>query len=83
MTHEDFRKIEQAVATGHADMAAQLGISEVSVKRYATAAQPIPAHVARLTVALLTMKKEGLEKTFSKLLAKYHCDTYEIGKVSA
>jgi len=75
MTPEDFQAIEQALATTHFDMAQQLGISEVSVKRYATGAQPIPQHIAKLTVALLLIGNEDLQKKFEKLLAKYHRDT--------
>jgi len=75
MNSEDFQTIEGAVATTHADMASQLGISEVSVKRYATGAQPIPEHISKLTVALLLIQNEELQKKFAKMLAKYHADT--------
>lgn len=56
-------------------MAQQLGISEVSVKRYATGGQPIPQHIAKLAVALLLIQTEDIQRKFSKLLAKYHGDT--------
>jgi DNA-binding transcriptional regulator YdaS (Cro superfamily) len=75
MNPEDFQAIEGAVATTHADMASKLGISEVSVKRYATGAQPIPAHISKLVVALLLIQNEELQKKFSRLLAKYQRDT--------
>jgi hypothetical protein len=76
MKHEKFRAVESAVAETHDDMAKRLGISEVSVKRYATGAQPIPEHIARLAVALLLMQREGLHKKFENLLDKYHDDTH-------
>lgn len=75
MNSEDFQSIEGAVATTHADMALKLGISEVSVKRYATGAQLIPEHIAKLTVALLLIQTEELQKKFAKLLVKYQGDT--------
>lgn len=75
MNSEDFRSIEGAVATTHADMALKLGISEVSVKRYATGAQTIPEHVAKLSVALLLIQTEELQKKFAKLVVKYRGDT--------
>lgn len=75
MTNDEFRAVESAVAEGHADMAGLLGISEVSVKRYATGSQPVPDHIAKLTVALLLVQREGLQKKFSALLDKYHRDT--------
>ena len=76
MNNEDFRAIESALELQHAEMAAALGVSEVSVKRYATGAQPVPKHVAKLAVAMLLIEREGLERKFSNLLAKYHGDTY-------
>jgi plasmid maintenance system antidote protein VapI len=75
MTHEEFRALEMSLAGSHAAMAELLGVSEISVKRYATGAQPIPADIARLAVALLLIADEGLQKKFSRLLAKYHADT--------
>ena len=75
MTNDEFRAVESAVADGHADMARRLGISEVSVKRYATGTQPVPEHIAKLTVALLLVQREGLQKKFESLLDKYHRDT--------
>jgi transcriptional regulator with XRE-family HTH domain len=76
MTQDEFRAVESAVSETHADMAERLGISEVSVKRYATGTQPIPEHIARLAVALLLMQREGLQKKFETLLDKYHGDTH-------
>ena len=76
MTSEEFRDIEKTLATGHADMAAQLGISEVSVKRYATGSQPVPEPVARLMVALVVMSQNRpLQRRFQELLATYQADT--------
>jgi hypothetical protein len=76
MNKEEFRAVELAISDGHADMAKRLGISEVSVKRYAIGSQPVPEPIAKLTVALLLMQKEGLQKKFELLLAKYHGDTH-------
>ena len=76
MTQDEFRAVELAVSEKHADMAKRLGISEVSVKRYATGTQPIPEHIARLAVALLLMQREGLQKKFENLLDRYHGDTH-------
>lgn len=75
MTSEEFREIEGALAHGHADMASQLGISEVSVKRYATASQPIPENIARLMVALLVLSNGRHLKDFREALARYQSDT--------
>ncbi len=76
MTSDDFRAIEQSLATGHADMAAQLGLAEVSVKRYATGSQPVPEHIARLMVALVVIAESKAQKRrFQELLATYHSDT--------
>ena len=75
MTKEEFRAIEGKLATGHAHMARLLGLSEVSVKRYATGAQVIPKHIETLTLALLLIDKENLQKKLGRMLAKYHTDT--------
>ena len=76
MTSDEFRNIEKTLAAGHADMAAQLGISEVSVKRYATGSQPVPEPVARLMVALVVMSQNRpLQRRFQELLATYQADT--------
>lgn len=74
MTCDEFREIEAALAVGHADMAAQLGVSEVSVKRYATGAM-IPEHIARLMVALLVISKRHHTRAYNATLARYLCDT--------
>ena len=76
MTSDEFRDIEKTLAAGHADMAAQLGISEVSVKRYATGSQPVPEPVARLMVALVVMSQNrSLQRKYQELLATYQSDT--------
>ena len=76
MTSDDFRAIEGSLATGHADMAAQLGLSEVSVKRYATGSQPVPEHIARLMVALVVIaESKAQQRKFQELLATYQTDT--------
>lgn len=75
MTSDEFREIEASLAQGHADMANQLGISEVSVKRYATASQPIPEPIARLMVALLVLSNGRHLKKFHQALARYQSDT--------
>lgn len=75
MTNEDFRAIEDAISESHADMALRLGVSEISVKRYATGAQPVPVHIAKLAVALLLVQREGLQRKFAALVDKYRGDT--------
>lgn len=75
MEPEQFRALESALAANHAQMADQLGISEISVKRYATGTQPIPGHIAKLSLALMLIVNEGLQKKFDRALAKYHNDT--------
>ncbi len=75
MTSDEFREIEACLAQGHADMANQLGISVVSVKRYATASQPIPENIARLMVALLVLSNGRHLKKFHEALARYQSDT--------
>lgn len=72
---ETFRLLERELVTMHAELAAVLGISEVSVKRYATDANVIPDQIARLMIALVLIKREGLNKNYEKLLKKYHNDT--------
>lgn len=74
MSPEKFRKIEDQVATSHKGMAEELGMSEVSVKRFATGGAPIPAAASRLSVALLLIQKEGLGAKFRRLLAKYEAE---------
>ena len=74
MTHDEFRRIESKVAVSHADMATRLGVSEVSVKRFATGAKPIPKHVARLSVALMLIASADLQDGYERLIAKYQCD---------
>lgn len=76
MNEQTFKTIEAELGLQHAPMAEALGISEISVKRYATGAQTIPPHISKLTVALLLIHRESLEKKFDKMLAKYHRDTY-------
>ncbi|OYU92395.1 MAG: hypothetical protein CFE45_23495 [Burkholderiales bacterium PBB5] len=75
MTSDEFREVEALLASSHADMATQLGISEVSVKRYATDAQPVPVHVTRLMVALLVLRQGRQQARYAELLARYHSDT--------
>jgi predicted transcriptional regulator len=75
MDKDEFRRIEEVLGLMHGEMAANLGVSEISVKRYATGAQPIPRHVARLAVALIILQREQLGVKFQKLLDKYHGDT--------
>lgn len=56
MTPTQFRAYQDELNQTHNATAEALCISEVSVKRYATGAQPIPPHVAKLfrAVVLLT-----------------------------
>jgi hypothetical protein len=70
MSPDNFRKIEDQIAASHKGMADELGMAEVSVKRFATGAAPIPGPVARLSVALLLIQKEGLGAKFRRLMAK-------------
>lgn len=75
MTPEQFREIQAYLGLNHAQTAAELGLSEISVKRIATGAQVITEQTARLLVGLLLVQKEGLAKKYAKLLDKYHNDT--------
>lgn len=75
MTPEQFREIQAHLGLNHAQTAAELGLSEISVKRIATGAQVITEQTARLLVGLLLVQKEGLAKKYAKLLDKYHSDT--------
>lgn len=62
MTPTQFRAYQTELGLTHGSTAEALCISEVSVKRYATDAQPIPPHIAKLfrAVVLLTrLKKLG------------------------
>ena len=56
MDEQTFKTLEAELGLQHAPMAEAMGISEVSVKRYATGAQAIPAHIAKLTVALRALR---------------------------
>jgi hypothetical protein len=60
MTPEQFRTYQLELDQTHATTAEALCISEISVKRYATGAQPIPPHIAkffRAVVLLARLKK--------------------------
>jgi len=70
-----FKEIQADLGWTHAQTAAALGLSEVSVKRIATGAQVITDQTARMLVGLLLVHKEGLAKKYVKLLDKYHGDT--------
>ncbi|MGF6649666.1 plasmid maintenance system antidote protein VapI [Paraburkholderia youngii] len=75
MTPAQFKEIQAHLGWTHAQTAAALGLSEVSVKRIATGAQVITDQTARMFVGLLLVHKEGLQKKYAKLLDKYHNDT--------
>lgn len=75
MTPAQFKEIQADLGWTHAQTAAALGMSEVSVKRIATGAQVITDQTARALVGLLLLNKEGLIKKYAKLLDKYHGDT--------
>ncbi|NUX59576.1 hypothetical protein [Paraburkholderia youngii] len=75
MTPAQFKEIQANLGWTHAQTAAALGLSEVSVKRIATGAQVITDQTARMFVALLLVHKEGLLKKYAKLLDRYHSDT--------
>lgn len=75
MNLETFRQLEEELAPTHAALAAELGLSEVSVKRMATNAQVITEQTARQMIAFVLLKRKGLEKEYEKLLGKYHGDT--------
>lgn len=72
MDADSFRKIEKALHMTHGQTATALGVSEVSVKRYATqATPPIPAWIKRGMIALVLVHAENLEEKYQKLLRKY------------
>lgn len=75
MTPAQFKEIQADLGWTHAQTAAALGLSEVSVKRIATGAQVITDQTARMLVGLVLVHKEGLLKKYAKLLDKYHSDT--------
>ncbi|MBB5546663.1 hypothetical protein [Paraburkholderia fungorum] len=75
MTPEQFKEIQADLGWTHAQSAAALGLSEVSIKRIATGTQVITEQTARMLVGLLLVHKEGLAKKYTKLLLKYHGDT--------
>jgi plasmid maintenance system antidote protein VapI len=75
VTPAQFKEIQADLGWTHAQTAAALGLSEVSVKRIATGAQVITDQTARLLVGLVLVHKEGLLKKYAKLLDKYHSDT--------
>lgn len=57
-----FRAYQDELRLTHAATAALLGISEVSVKRYATlsaSSQPIPPTIAKLMRALVLLHRDG------------------------
>lgn len=53
----------------HKETAAALGVSEVSVKRYATCG-PVPASISLLITALVFMKKVGCLEAFLEYTKK-------------
>lgn len=74
MKVEIFREFEAEIAPTHATMAAELGVSEVSIKRIATGSQVITEQMARQVIARVLIEREGLQKKYDKLLEKYHGD---------
>ncbi|MFM0077177.1 hypothetical protein PQQ86_39190 [Paraburkholderia sediminicola] len=74
MTPAQFKEIQADLGWTHAQTAAALGLSDVSVKRIATGAQVITDQTARMFVGLLLLQREGLAKKYSKLLGSYHGD---------
>lgn len=60
MTPTQFRAYQTELELTHSATAEVLCISEISVKRYATDAQPVPPHIAKLlrAVILLTRLKK-------------------------
>lgn len=75
MKPEHFKEIQADLGWTHAQTAAALGLSEVSVKRIATGTQVITDQTARMLVGLLLVHREGLAKKYAKLLEGYHGDT--------
>lgn len=75
MKPAQFKEIQADLGWTHAQTAAALGLSEVSVKRIATGAPVMTDQTARMLVGLLLVHKEGLAKKYVKLLDKYHADT--------
>lgn len=75
MTPAQFKEIQADLGWTHAQTAAALGLSEVSVKRIATGSQVITDQTARTLVGLLLVHREGLTKKYTRLLYKYHSDT--------
>ncbi|CAB3754805.1 hypothetical protein LMG29542_02458 [Paraburkholderia humisilvae] len=75
MKPAQFRDIQADLGWTHAQTAAALGLSVVSVKRIATDTQVITDQTARMLIALLLVHKEGLAKKYAKLVDKYHGDT--------
>lgn len=58
LTSEQFRTYQGELGNlTHGATAALLGVSEVSVKRYATGAQPIPPQTAKLLRALVLLHR--------------------------
>jgi hypothetical protein len=75
VTPAQFKEIQADLGWTHAQTAAALGLSEVSVKRIATGVQVITDQTARMLVGLFLLHREGLAKKYTKLLDKYHGDT--------
>lgn len=70
-----FRRLGQELASTHRELAKELGMSEVSVKRMATGAQVITEQTARQLISRIVVLREGHQDLFDKLLAEYHRDT--------
>lgn len=63
MTPQQFREFQVEIvgtqAGAHKRLADLLGTSEISIKRYATDARPIPEYIAQSMRAMVLLKREN------------------------
>lgn len=71
---QTFRELKSEIGATNAEVAAELGVSEISIKRLSTGAQVITDQMARQLVARVLIQREGLHKKFNRLLNKYHSE---------
>jgi hypothetical protein len=75
LDHSTFRALEKELTLTHVELAAELGLSVVSIKRMATGAQVINKRTARQLIARVLIEREGNSSAYNSLLVQYHSDT--------
>ena len=68
MTHEQLRTVYTSMGFSQPRMAALLGVSTVTFKRFAVGERPVPTYIARSVLGLQLMQQNGLFDEFLALV---------------